>query len=177
MKRLILPAMFIMAMASAAFAVPMTPASIGPGNSWDVSWNDGNYSGAYDMVKFTITSGNATFDNVASVNGTLGTLANGDLSSTVNIAFGPSGTTTMLLSFADPPPVSGGVQVSVLYDEGGNLLTGSGFNWQWLDLPENQSITEGVGWEYLPVPDGGMTALLLGMGMLGVGWVRRIVRK
>jgi hypothetical protein len=26
------------------------------------------------------------------------------------------------------------------------------------------------------VPDGGLTAMLLGMGMLGLGWVRRMVK-
>jgi len=55
--------------------------------------------------------------------------------------------------------------------------TGSAFVGQTLEirLSSNQAQT-GFDAIALSVPDGGMTAMLLGIGLLGLGWVRRMVK-
>jgi hypothetical protein len=165
-------------MAFQTYAVVIDPATISAGNSWDVTWDDGNYTGEYTKVVFTIINGGggvnfpATFDGSASINSTTGSFTS--TSSTVNYNGGP-GDTTMMLSFTGDQFGTGyqNVQVSVQYYDGSTLLTSGGFNWEWLNLPADTGTTQGTDWQYLPVPDGGMTAGLLGSALIGLQIMRR----
>ena len=123
--------------ANPASAGPITAPTVGPGNSWVVTWKDGNYSSSFDKVEFFITDGTATFDAAATVSGTTGLLVN-PLYTVVELAGGWSGNTVMTLSFIGNQADFSGVKVNVEDRQGTTLLNAAGFHWQWLGLPENQ---------------------------------------
>ena len=165
---------------------------VGPGNSWVVTWHDATYNGeTFDNVKFLIVNGGAsgaTFDLAGSVawdggtpTGWNGNLLNGTLTSISGPAvtkYGGDGG-NMTLSFSGTQPSQNDIVVDVLYYNGNTFLPD--LSWQWLSLPE-YGYTEGVNWEYLtqapplPVPDGGLTAGLLGLSLVGLGGIRRLMR-
>ncbi len=186
MKRLLL---FVALAVCLAYGAPASAGPVGlpvvaPGSSWVVVWTDGNYSVTpFDKVEFFITAGGATFDAAADISGVAGVLVNPEYTVVTNPG-GWTGNTVMTLSFSGIQTDYSGVQINVEYWAGTTLLTGTGFHWQWLNLPGNQSITEGDGWKYISgtpdydrtVPDGGMTIMLLGMSLAGLGYARRFVK-
>lgn len=141
----------------------------GPGNSWLVSWSDGN-NPAYDRVEAYITSGNAVFDAAFSVSGMTGHNSSGTFSYADGATIAAGANTTDTLSFAGSAP-SGGVVVQFFYYNQGNLL--NGISWEWDNLPQGS-------WRMLPanqgppnIPDAGATMSLLGIAVIGLGAIRR----
>jgi hypothetical protein len=152
-----------------ANAEPISPFSVGPGQSWDVTWADSSDGAPVDEIVATVVSGAGSFDLAmsTSIAGWTSVLVNPDETKT----FGSTITAdkTITLSFADPAP-AGGVVVDIAELFNGHLAAYGSFQWE--DLPSQGN------WVNLPatVPDGGLTASMLGLGLLGLCYVRRVVK-
>ena len=152
-------------------AEPISVFTEGPGQSWDVTWSDTSDRNPINEIVAIIVSGPATFDEsiTTSISGwtTPGTLVNPDETS-IN---GPvnNADKTIKLSFADPEP-AGSVVVDIYELYNGRLAAYGSFQWE--DLPSQGN------WVNLPatVPDGGLTVSMLGMGVLGLCYVRRMAK-
>ena len=168
--------------AAPVMAGPIGPITVGPGNSWVVSWLDTTNTKSYDMTEFFITGSSYTFDAAAqnSQSGWTGSLVN----STYTYVSGPSASANKYLTlfFGGSLPL-GGVQVDVLVWNEGSLVSGE--SWRYTDLPNGLYSS----WEYItspnpsntvynrvyhPVPEGGSIVLLLGIGIAGVASLRRL---
>jgi hypothetical protein len=152
-------------------AEPISLFTEGPGQSWDVTWNDTSDQNPINEIVAIIVSGPATFDEsiTSSISDwtTPGILVNPDETS----ISGPVNTAdkAIKLSFADPEP-AGEVVVDIYELYNGHLAAFGSFQWE--DLPSQGN------WANLPatVPDGGLTVSMLGMGVLGLCYVRRRVK-
>jgi hypothetical protein len=163
----------VLGLLTRANAEPISPFTVGPGNSWDVTWLDTSGGAPVDEIVVTVVSATGSFDLAmsTSIAGWTSTLVNPDETE----AFGSQITAdkTIKLSFADPAPV-GGVVVDISELDKGRLAAYGSF--QWGDLPIQGN------WVNLPagipanIPDGGLTASMLGLGLLGLCYVRRFIR-
>ena len=172
-----------------AFTAQANPTGLGTGqgvgNSWTFSFDNTTGGASFDTIQMFITAGGATYDAAAVVSGPAGwggLLVN----PTYTFISGPATVAdqTITLSFAGTAP-DGGVQVDFLTWSGGiggTLVPGQW--WAYTDIPSGGvngawKMLEGSAmpkYDTSGVPDGGVTAMLLGMGMLGLGWVRRMVK-
>jgi hypothetical protein len=183
MKKLLATTSLIGVLAFTAQAIPTgLGTGQGVGNSWTFTFQNTTYGVSFDTIEMFITGGTATFDAAAGVGtaGWGGVLVN----PTYTFISGPTigADQTITLSFFDPAP-AGGVRVDFLTWSGGingTLLPGQW--WAYTDIPSGgangqYTFLSGTMPNYnRSVPDGGVTAMLLGMGMLGLGWVRRMVK-
>jgi len=117
--------------------------TVGPGNSVDVTWTDGN-NGTIDAIEAIIVSGGGvSFDQAATASeaGWTGYLLN----STATFLTGPAfnNNQTLTLSFADSTP-SSGVVVDFYYWLAGNSVPAD--SWQYVNL------TGGSEWQSLSSP-------------------------
>ena len=163
--------MVVLGLAARVNAEPISLFTEGPGQSWDVTWNDTSDQNPINEIVAIIVSGPATFDESLTTSisdwTTPGSLVNPDetsISGPVNAA-----DKTIKLSFTDPEP-AGDVVVDIYELYNGHLAAFGSF--QWGDLPSQGN------WANLPatVPDGGLTVSMLGMGVLGLCYVRRMVK-
>ena len=163
--------MAVLGLAARATAEPISTFTEGPGHSWDVTWDDTTDGNPITEIVAVIVSGNATFD--LPITTTIPTwTAPGTLLVSKEETFisGPTdyADKDITLSFAEPEP-DGGVVVDI-YEMNGSHLAAYG-SFQWEDLPSQGN------WVNLPkVPDGGLTASMLGLGFLGLCYVRRMVK-
>jgi hypothetical protein len=178
-------------MAVTSSATPLSSPTVGPGHSWDVTWTDGDYSGeTFNEMEFVIVGGGATratFDGAATLTfnyagspiwtGTLVNPVNGKSTDTyvsgTAVTLGSGLWDSITLSFTDPAPAISDVVVNVYLFYNGAAVTD--LDWCWPGLPGGAGYTEYQNWD--PIPDGGMTAVLLGMGMLGLACARRRMKK
>ena len=152
-------------------AEPITPFTEGPGHSWDVTWSDTSDQNPINEIVAIIVSGPATFDLPLTTSlsdwTTVGTLVNPEEA----CISGPVSTVdkNITLSFADPEPAAD-VVVDIYELYNGRVATYGSFQWE--DLPSEGN------WVNLPatVPDGGLTVSMLGMGVLGLCYVRRMAK-
>jgi hypothetical protein len=129
--------------------------TVGPGNSWDVSWTDTSGGTQINGLEAVIVGGGATFDNAVSVGltGWTGTLLNSTLSYASGTASGSD--RTIALSFTDPEP-AGGVVVDIFELYNGAVVGSPAQAWQWTDLPNGPPDSS---WQYIsnsdlvPVPE------------------------
>ena len=163
--------MVVLGLLARVNAEPISLFTEGPGHSWDVTWNDTSDRNPINEIVAIIVSGPATFDDPLTTSisdwTTPGTLVNPDettISGLVNNA-----DKSITLSFADPEP-AGDVMVDIYELYNGHLAAFGSFQWE--DLPSQGN------WANLPaaVPDGGLTVSMLGMGVLGLCFVRRMVK-
>ena len=161
---------------SQATAEPISPFSVGPGHSWVVTWEDTSDGASVDQIIAKVVSGPSDFDEPVSI--TLGGLPLADWTSTLvnGEETKISGAAINLdkdisLSFGGTAP-TGGVVVDVFELYNGRLAGYGSFQWE--DLPSQGN------WANLPttttIPDGGLTASMLAMGLLGLCFVRRMVK-
>jgi hypothetical protein len=138
----------VLVIAAQAHASVVGNVTIGPGDSVDISWTDGNYGGPIDALEAIIVPGSgAAFDLPVTVTdpGWSAVLLN----STATFAAGPANgnNQTITLSFADSLNSLTGVKVDFYYWDEGNAQPQ--LAWQWLNLPTDVGYTEGTDWEYL----------------------------
>ena len=161
---------------SQATAEPISPFSVGPGHSWVVTWDDTSDGSLVDQIIAKVVSGPSDFDGAVSINlggsplaGWTSTLVNGEETKISGAAINLD--KDISLSFGGTAP-TGGVVVDVFELYNGRLAGYGSFQWEnlpsqgnWVNLPATT-----------PIPDGGLTVSMLGMSLLGLCYIRRMVK-
>jgi hypothetical protein len=166
----------VLGLAARATAEPISPFSVGPGHSWVVSWDDTSDGASVDQIIAKVVSGPSDFDEPISITlggfplaGWTSTLVNEEETKMSGAAINVD--KDISLSFGGTAP-AGGVVVDVFELYNGRTAAYGSFQWEdlpsqgnWINLPANT-----------PIPDGGLTASMLGLGFLGLCYVSRLVK-
>ncbi len=152
-------------------ATPITPVTVGPGNSWVVSWWDTSGGQPIDEIRVVIVSGPSTFDAPVVV-GLPGWPTTATWTSTITDAQGPANGSdrVITLSFSDPMP-AGGVVIDVFEMYQGQINY-SGASFEFENLPGQSQWHALLAPGDVSVPDGGSTLALIGSAVMAIGLVR-----
>lgn len=162
------------ALLAVAGSVQATSMSVGDpfvGHSWDQSWSE-TLPGGFDTLKATITSATGTFELPGLISNSAGWAVN----SPTLISVSASGALVTTLQFTTrfndtPGTFSSANPLDVAFVFSSSDGSSERADWEWNGSVWTASTADGVS----PVPDAGLSLLLLGMGILGIGAFRKMV--